>query len=65
VAAPPPYGQGPKSFEARMADVSPVLRPAFVAYLERKTGTCHAKTVTGLATRLAHFGRFLADVDPN
>jgi integrase len=64
VAAPPPYGQGPKSFEARMADVSPVLRPAFVAYLERKTGTCHAKTVTGLATRLAHFGRFLADVDP-
>lgn len=64
VAALPPYGQGPRSFDARMADVSPVLRPAFVAYLERKTGTCHAKTVTGLATRLAHFGRFLADADP-
>lgn len=64
IVAAPPCGQGPKSFEARMADVSPVLRPAFVAYLERKTGTCHAKTVTGLATRLAHFGRFLADVDP-
>jgi integrase len=64
VAALPPYGQGPKSFEARMVDVSPVLRPAFVAYLERKTGTCHAKTVTGLATRLAHFGRFLAKSDP-
>ncbi len=64
VAALPPYGQGPKSFEARMADVSPVLRPAFVAYLERKTGTCHAKTVTGLATRLAHLGRFLAASDP-
>ena len=64
VAQLPPYGQGPKSFEVRMADVSPVLRPAFVAYLERKTGTCHAKTVTGLATRLAHFGRFLSDVDP-
>ena len=63
VAQLPPYGQGPKSLEARMADVSPVLRPVFVAYLERKTGTCHAKTVTGLATRLAHFGRFLADVD--
>lgn len=64
VATLPPHGQGPKSFEARMDNVSPVLRPAFVAYLERKSGTCHAKTVTGLATRLGHFGRFLAKSDP-
>ena len=64
VAQLPPYGQGPQSFEVRMADVTPLLRPAFVAYLERKTGTCRAKTVTSLATRLAHFGRFLADADP-
>jgi integrase len=36
-----------------------------VAYLDRKSGTCRPKTVTGLATRLAHFGRFLAQIDPN
>ena len=47
-----------------MADVHPALRPAFVAYLERKTGTCRPKTVTGMATRLAHFGRFLAEHRP-
>lgn len=65
VAALPPYGQGPKSFEARMADVSPVLRPAFVAYLERKTGTCHAKTVTGLATDSLTSVAFSPPVIPN
>jgi integrase len=64
VQAPPPHWQGPESFEKRMADVGPGLRPAFVAYLERKSGTCKAETVTGIATRLAHFGRFLAGVDP-
>jgi integrase len=64
VDAPPPHWQGPTSFEERMADVAPRLRPAFVAYLERKAGTCQAKTLTGVATRLAHFGRFLADIDP-
>jgi len=36
----------------------------FVAYLERKRGTCRPKTVSSLATRLAHFARFLAHVDP-
>jgi integrase len=45
--------------------VSPVLRPAFVAYLERKQGTCRPNTVSGMATRLAHFGRFLAERDPD
>jgi len=64
VDTPPPHWQGPASFEERMADVAPALRPAFVAYLERKAGTCQAKTVTGVATRLAHFGRFLAENDP-
>ncbi|HTP30266.1 MAG TPA: tyrosine-type recombinase/integrase [Anaeromyxobacteraceae bacterium] len=61
----PPNWQGPKSFAQRTADVAPALRPAFVAYLERKAGTCHAKTVTAIATRLAHFGRFLAEIDPD
>ncbi len=64
VDAPPPHWQGPKTFEDRMAEVHPPLGAAFVAYLERKTGTCQPKTVTGVATRLAHFGRFLGQVDP-
>ena len=61
---PPAASQAPKSFEIRVADTSELLRPAFVAYLERKLGTCRPKTVSSLATRLAHFGRFLADIDP-
>ena len=61
----PPSWQGPRSFVERMADVVPALRPAFVTYLERKAGTCRAKTVTVIATRLAHFGRFLAEIDPD
>ena len=64
VDVPPPHWQLSKTFAERVVDVSPALRPAFVAYLERKTGTCHVKTVTCMATRLVHFGRFLADVDP-
>jgi integrase len=65
VDTPPPHWQLPKTFAERVVDVSPALRPAFIAYLERKTGTCRADTVTCMATRLVHFGRFLADVDPD
>lgn len=65
VEAPPEPAQQPDTFEARLADCPPNLRPAFVAYLERKLGTCHPKTVSSLATRLAHFGRFLAETDPD
>jgi integrase len=64
IDTPPPHWQGPESFEQRMAEVPARLRPAFVAYLERKTGTCKPKTVSGLATRLAHFGVFLGQIDP-
>jgi hypothetical protein len=52
------------SLEQRMADVPTALRPAFVAYLNRKHATCAPKTVSSLATRLAHFGRYLAAADP-
>jgi integrase len=52
------------TLEQRMADVPTALRPAFVAYLNRKHATCVPKTVSSLATRLAHFGRYLAAVDP-
>ncbi len=60
----PPKRRGPSSLDERMADVAPALRPAFVAYLERKSGTCVAGTITTMATRLAHFGRFLAETNP-
>jgi integrase len=61
----PVSGPARQAFEERVADTAPPLRPAFVAYLERKLGTCRPKTVSSLATRLAHFGRFLAAVDPS
>lgn len=64
IDTPPPHWQGPEAFEQRMAEVPTRLRPTFVAYLERKTGTCKPNTVTGLATRLAHFGAFLGQIDP-
>ena len=62
-AAPGPW-QTPQTMAERLADASPELRPAFVAYLERKLGTCRPKTVSSLATRLAHFARFLAETAP-
>ena len=41
------------------------LQPSFVAYLRAKSATCTPKTVSSLATRLAHFGRFLPATDPD
>jgi integrase len=55
---------GAWSFERRLADVPEALRPTFVTYLERLLATHRRATVTGTATRLRHFGRFLAEVDP-
>lgn len=60
--APPSHVMAP--FEARMAGVAGPLRAGFVAYLRRKSATCRPKTVSAIATRLAHFGRFLAEADP-
>ncbi len=56
---------GPLSLEQRMVEVREPLRDAFVAYLHRKSATCRPKTVTSLATRLSHFGRFLCEIDPD
>jgi len=64
-ATPPPARQGRLPLAQRMAGVAPALAVAFAAYLERKRATCVERTVSGLATRLAHFGRFLATVDPD
>ena len=51
--------------DVRMADAPQPLQPSFVAYLRAKSATCTPKTVSSLATRLAHFGRFLAATDPD
>lgn len=56
---------GPTPFAERLAEVPAPIRAAMVAYLERKRATCQPKTVTGIATRLKHFGVFLAEVDPD
>ncbi len=65
IDTPPEPASRPDSLDDRFADCSPVLRPLFVGYLERKLGTCRPKTVSSLATRLAHFARFLTEHDPD
>ncbi len=55
----------PLSLAQRMVDVHDPLREAFVGYLQRKSATCRPKTVSSLATRLSHFGRFLGEIDPD
>jgi integrase len=63
--SPPPsyWHQLRQSFGQRMAGVPAALLPSFVAYLDRLTATHSRQSVTGTATRLAHFGRHLAAVD--
>lgn len=63
--SPAPPALVPKTFADRMEDFSEPLHAAFVAYLHRKTATCRPKTVSTLATRMAHFGRFLNHIDPD
>ncbi len=65
VEAPPPPRQQPETLDDRFHGVRKELAVLFVAYLNRKTGTCRPKTVSSLATRLAQFGRFLTTTDPN
>jgi hypothetical protein len=59
-----PRSGGPVPFAERLAEVRPAIRETMIAYLERKRATCQPKTVSAIATRLTHFGVFLADVDP-
>ena len=62
--APPSPGPQPVPFAERLAGITPQIRDAMIAYLQLKKATCAAKTVSGLATRLMHFGRFLTETDP-
>jgi integrase len=59
-----PRSGGPVPFAERLAAVRPPIRAAMIAYLERKRATCQPKTVSAIATRLRHFGEFLAQTDP-
>lgn len=59
-----PRSGGPVPFADRLAEVAPPIRETVIAYLERKRATCQRKTVSAIATRLKHFGVFLADIDP-
>lgn len=59
-----PRSGGPVPLTERLAEVSPPIRATLIAYLERKRATCVAKTISALATRLKHFGVFLARTDP-
>jgi integrase len=59
-----PRSGGPVPFAERLGKVRPPIRQTMIAYLERKRATCQPKTVSAIATRLTHFGAFLADVDP-
>jgi hypothetical protein len=63
--APPAAASQPHPLAELFAATAPQLRGAFIAYLERKAGTCRPKTVSSLATRLAHFGAFLATHEPD
>lgn len=65
IDTPPAVGPQPDNLDDRFTDCSPVLRPLFVAYLERKLGSCRPKTVSSLATRLSHFARFITVIDPD
>ncbi|MCX2750449.1 tyrosine-type recombinase/integrase [Arthrobacter sp. MI7-26] len=60
-----PRAGGPVPFAERLAQVRPTIRTAMLAYLERKRATCRPKTVSTIATRLKHFGVFLAAIDPD
>jgi integrase len=60
-----PRSGGPIPLAERLAQVSAPIRAEMIAYLERKKATCHAKTVSAMATRLKHFGVFLATADPD
>lgn len=59
-----PRAGGPVPFTERLAEVRPPIRETLIAYLDRKRATCQPKTVSAIATRLKHFGVFLAEVDP-
>lgn len=49
----------------RVGAVNGPFAQFLLRYLERKEVTCTRKTVSSLATRLAHFGQFVTEADPS
>jgi integrase len=62
--APVPEGRRPHPVAARLSGTPAAVLPTFSAYLERRRATCTSATVSNTVSRLAHFGRHLALVDP-
>jgi len=52
------------SWEAHLDGAPAPIQRAMAAYLECCVGTRKRSTVSHMASRLAHFGRFLASIDP-
>jgi hypothetical protein len=61
---PPGRAAAPATLASRMTGITPAIADALTAYLTLKKATCTAKTVSSLASRLMHFGRFLTETDP-
>ncbi|GAA4378568.1 tyrosine-type recombinase/integrase [Paeniglutamicibacter cryotolerans] len=62
---PAPKPDTRATFSQRMETVHGPLAQTLERYLERKTVTCVAHTVSSLATRLAHFGAYATTLDPD
>jgi integrase len=63
-APPVPEGRRPHEFADRLRGVPAPVVPTFLAYLQQRRATCAPGTVSNTVSRLAHFGRHLATVDP-
>ncbi len=63
--APKHPAMGRWSWERHLDGVSDELRRSMVAYLDRCSATLARSTVSGTASELAHFGRFLAAGHPD
>ena len=63
-ALPEPFEQR-WPFTRRVGTVPEPMHSILVRYLQRKSVTCKPSTVSSLATRLAHFGSFIASIDPD
>ncbi|MDA8265445.1 MAG: tyrosine-type recombinase/integrase [Actinomycetota bacterium] len=55
----------PWSFERYFSGVDEEIARQLVAYCERIAATLSPSTTSGTASELAHFGRFLAGIDPD
>ena len=61
----PPSFEQRWPFARRLAHVPEPMHAILVRYLQHKSVTCRPSTVSCLATRLAAFGAYLADLDPD